>query len=520
MALPKRASHANGQLPCRLLLTLAASSLVYGCAQYHPDWPERPTKTCSASCGGQERAYAIGPRGGLTYRQQLQGGRIAVLLFDDDADGETDETVSLVSERADCPHFLVILDGVPFDVVRAMHDEGHFRLFPPPSRVVSVFPAMTDLALSRTFHAKRCVAIEALYFDREKNRMSDGNAVYLSGENAPWIPFVDYSAPQRVAVGTYLNPPSVFSQELRAMVRLFGATKADTAAAYSVGTAGLGTRGGEPAIRRYLLDIERLCERITYDRRGRVRFTITADHGQTLQRCQLANFEKSLRGAGFRCTKSLRGPNDVVIVAYGLITCAAFHTDRPEAVADVLVDHAAVDFVTYRQADSVVVRKRGQQAMIQRGSGGYRYQTIEGDPLELSPIVAGLRAAGFLNDQDEIAARPLLEATATHRYPDALHRLWTCFDGLVRKQADVIASLKPEACHGSKFFHAFVGPVASTHGGLDYMGSVTFLLSNASPLAAPPVLRSEDVLEAIGWPAEGRALAPNAEISTAEQEAP
>lgn len=442
------------------------------------------------------------------------------MLFDDDADGETDETVSLVSERADCPHFLVILDGVPFDVVRAMHDEGHFRLFPPPSRVVSVFPAMTDLALSRTFHAKRCVAIEALYFDREKNRMSDGNAVYLSGENAPWIPFVDYSAPQRVAVGTYLNPPSVFSQELRAMVRLFGATKADTAAAYSVGTAGLGTRGGEPAIRRYLLDIERLCERITYDRRGRVRFTITADHGQTLQRCQLANFEKSLRGAGFRCTKSLRGPNDVVIVAYGLITCAAFHTDRPEAVADVLVDHAAVDFVTYRQADSVVVRKRGQQAMIQRGSGGYRYQTIEGDPLELSPIVAGLRAAGFLNDQDEIAARPLLEATATHRYPDALHRLWTCFDGLVRKQADVIASLKPEACHGSKFFHAFVGPVASTHGGLDYMGSVTFLLSNASPLAAPPVLRSEDVLEAIGWPAEGRALAPNAEISTAEQEAP
>ena len=469
-----------------------------GCASYHPDWPAIATEVDPD--GGGVRAYAPGGSREITYRQELEAGRIKTLLFDDDADGKPDQAVDLLDGHPERPHFVVILDGVPFDVVQAMYDEGHFRLFPPPSRVVSVFPAMTDVALSKVFHTKPCVAAEALYFDREKNGMSDGNAVYFSGENAPWIPFVDYCAPQRVAVGAYLNPPSVFSQELRSMVRLFASTQAAKAAAYSVGTAGLGTRGGEQAIRAYLLDVERLCERITYDRRGKVRFSILADHGQTLERCSLANFEQALEKGGFRCTKRLESPNDVVIVAYGLITCAVLHTDQPEAVADVLVDHPAVDLICYKKADSVVVRKGDQQATIRKGDGGYRYQAVAGDPLELDPIIAELRGLGAVNEQGEIADRPFFHATATHHYPDPLHRIWTCFDGLVTRQGDVMLSLKPDACHGRKFFHAFVGPVASTHGGLDYLGSVTFLLSNATAAPLPPVMRSEDVLKAIGWP--------------------
>jgi len=482
---------------CLPLIALSAWAC-QGCARYHVDWPSAVTET--KLDGRVERAYALGGGGKITYRQRLEDGRVTDLLFDDDGDGEPEETVDLLAAKPEWPHFMVILDGVPFDVVHAMYEEGRFRLFPPPSRVVSSFPAMTDVALSRVFHTKPCVALEASYFDRDRSRMSDGNAVYLSGENAPWIPFVDYCAPQRVAVGTYLNPPSVFSEELRSMAKLFETSQSIKAAAYSVGSAGLGTRGGETAIRAYLLDVDRLCERITHDRRGKVRFTITADHGQTLQRCQLANFEQVLTRAGFRCTKSLKSPNDVVIVAYGLITCAALYTDQPQAVADVLVDHPAVDLVSYRLGDAVVVGKKDQRATIRKGDGGYRYQPTAGDPLELEPTIAELRTLGAVNEPGDIADRPLMHATVTHRYPDAMHRLWTCFNGLVTKPADVIVSLKPDACHGSKFFHAFVGPVASTHGGLDYLGSTTFLLSNASQAPLPPVMRSEDVLEAIGWP--------------------
>jgi hypothetical protein len=315
---------------------------------------------------------------------------------------------------------------------------------------------------------------------------------------------VDYHAPQNVAVDTYLHPWSVFSAELRQMWRLFGETSAPLAVAYSVGTAGIGTRQGEQGIRAYLADVDKLCERVTYDRRGKVHFSILADHGQSLQPCQRVSFRKVLTEAGFRVTKSLEKPNDVVVVSYGLITCALFHTDQPRAVASTLVEHPAVDLVMFRDGDGVAVQKRGptagtaSTAIIQQQPGGFVYDTADGDPLGLGTIIDRLRAAGHVASDGTIADGPLLRATAGHEYPDPLHRVWSCFNGLVVKPADVIASLKPDACHGSKFFHFFVAPVASTHGSLRRRGSVTFLLTNALPIPLPDVLRVEDVLSRLG----------------------
>ncbi|MBN2560831.1 MAG: hypothetical protein JXQ75_07870 [Phycisphaerae bacterium] len=456
------------------------------------------------------RVYLLGDAPQPNYQQHLEDGRITTLSFDDDADGRPDETVELSGSHADRPHFIIVLDGVPFDVVKAMYDEGHFRLFDPPARLVSVFPAMTDVALSRVFHTKPCIAVEALYFDRERNALSNGNDVYMSGKNTPWTAAVDYHAPQSVAVNTYLNPWSVFSAELREMHRLFSrstgltragsVTEAPLAVAYSVGAAGIGTRQGEKGIRAYLTEVEKLCERVTYDRRGKVRFSILADHGQSLRQCQRVSFEETLTNAGFRIGKSIKDPNDVVIISYGLVTCAQFHTDRPRAVAAALVRHPGVDLAMFREGNHVVVQNAAAIATIRKRPGGFVYDTSDGDPLALAPILERLRAEGHITEDGAIADRPLLMATADHTYPDPLHRIWTCFDDLVEKPADLIVSLKPDACYGSKFFHFFVAPVASTHGGLDYLSSVTFLLTNATPGPPPSVLRSEDVLEALQVP--------------------
>ncbi len=458
-------------------------------------WPDGPVASEASADGTTTKAFAVGGSTRPNYYQRLDKGRVRELSFDDDADGTVDERVELAPDAADVPHDVIILDGVPFDLVRAMCDEGHFQLFGPPVRVVSVFPAMTDMALSRIVRSKRCVAAEALYFDREHNALSNGNQVYMSGQNAPWRSRVQYCAPQRVAINTYLFPASVWATELRGMHALFDRTRTGVAIGYSVGTAGLGTRGGEAAIRRYLIEVEKLCERITYDRRGHVRFTILADHGHSLQQCERVSFRRTLTDAGFRVTHTLRDPNDVVPINYGLVTCALFHTNRAAEVAAALVKHSAVDLATYADHDAVVVRNADGQAMIRRRPGGFVYDASGGDPLALAPIVAQLRAAGHVDDHGTIEDRPLFDATVTHRYPDPLHRLWDCFHGLVDKPADVIASLRPEACHGSRFFHFFVAPVASTHGGLDYAGSVTFLLTNASPRPLPPAIRVDDVFD-------------------------
>ena len=49
--------------------------------------------------------------------QRLRAGRIVTLEFDDDADGITDESVDLTRPIGDFPHFVIVLDGVPFEVV-------------------------------------------------------------------------------------------------------------------------------------------------------------------------------------------------------------------------------------------------------------------------------------------------------------------------------------------------------------------------------------------------------------------
>jgi hypothetical protein len=562
------------QFTSRAVFALAGAGLLSGCA-FHPDWPDGPIETEQAGEAMSRRAFRLDGAKAANYWQRLNDGRVVELAFDTNADGQPDEVVDLRGEHADWPQFIIVLDGVPFDVVEAMYREGHFRLFAPPTRVVSVFPAMTDVALSRIFHTPPCVAVEAQYFDRDKNAVSNANDVYLSGENAPWTKAVDYSAPQDIAVKAYLDPWAAFSAELRAMDQLFRAVapaisrcrhgliaratrgprhpKQARAVAYSVGTAGIGTRQGEAGIRRHLAEVEKLCERITYERRGRVRFSIMADHGHGLRACRRITLDgvledtsrpdvhrdKGAEDAAFHVAKSIRQPSDVVIVSYGLVTCAELYTDRPGEVAAALVRHPDVDLAVFREGDRVVVQNATARAAIRRGPGGYVYEglnnagaripsrtclphgrgselgqplpdgrgsesgqplphgrgsDLSGDPLELGPIIERLRAEGQVGEDGVIADRPLLEATATHKYPDALQRLWSCFDGEVRRPADVIVSLKPDACHGSAFFHFFVAPVASTHGSLEYLSSTTFLLTNATTEPLPAVLRPEDVM--------------------------
>lgn len=498
--------HANTMLPTmkpinRVLRTPLVSAVaallpvVCGCG-YQIDWPDAPARV-ERSADGETRCYAVGRKGKIDYRQHLVDGRVTRLEFGDSTSGAPEDTVDYTARHDDWPHFLIILDGVPFDTAERLYADGHFRLFEPPRRVVSVYPAMTDLALSKLFGTPPCVAYESRFFDRKRNTMAGGNTDYLEGKNAPWIADVDYAAPQNVAVGTYLNPRPVFDRELREMYRLFRTHNGPFASAYSVGSAGLGTRGGEAAIREYLIQIDRLCERITYERRGKVRFSVTADHGHGLQRCRRVSLKDPLRRAGFNPSDTIKGPKDVVQPEYGLVTFAQFFTESPMEVAAVLDSQSAVDVVSFVVNDGVVVLKKGQRAEIRRGEHGFIYRPVSGDPLGIVPLIETMREAGLVTDNGEINDGQFLRLSADMTYPDALRRLWDCHHQLVQQPADVVVSLKPGFCVGSKFFEFFVGPVASTHGALDKLSSVTFLLTNRATSATAQVLRVGDVVRAI-----------------------
>ena len=293
----------------------------------------------------------------------------------------------------------------------------------------------------------------------------------------------------------YLDPQSVFNHELNGMMRAFRAVDAGEACAYSVGTAGLATRGGRPGIAEYLGTIDRLCEQIVCERHGRVKITLTADHGHNLVENRRISFGKVLEAGGYRRAKSLRGSQDVVGISYGLVTYAAFFTKDPAGVANCLLRHEDVEFACYPSGNGIAVCDRTGRARITKGKSGLAYDSSEGDPLKLAAIVEGLRGDGKVSAAGEIDAAAMFQATLDHHYPDPLVRIWDAFHGLVKNPPDLVVNLRDGACYGSRFFHAMIGQVRSTHGSLSRMNSTTFVLTMLGEL--PPAMRSEDVLPAL-----------------------
>ena len=423
-------------------------------------------------------------------------GRVVALAYADASSAQPGARIDLDAVHvADGPHFIIALDGVPFEVVDELWRAGHFRLFRPPTRVICCYPSMTDPALAEVFGAGRCLGYQALYYDRRTGRLSDGNGVYLAGRNSPWLARMSYRCSLWWDTKVYLDPAGVFRHELAGMQRTFRAVQQGEASAYSVGSAGLGTRDGRAGIEKYLRAVDRLCEQIVHERCGRVKITLLADHGHNLVENRCVSFDDLLRKAGYRVTDRLRAPRDVVPIHYGLVTYADFYTPDPGGVADCLLGHSDVEFACYPDGDAIVVRDEAGQARIRHGAAGFVYVPDTGDPLRLGPIVEALRQAGRVSPEGEIDERALFDATVEHEYSDPLARIWGAFYEQVENPPDLIVNLRDGACHGSGFFYKMIGRVGSTHGGLNRMNSTTFVMTMVGEL--PAALRSRDVLPAV-----------------------
>lgn len=408
-----------------------------------------------------------------------------------------EETVKLNEIHGqDVPHFIIALDGVPYTLVQELYDQGRFRLFYRPSRVVSSFPGMTDVAFQRIFGGHQPIAYQANHFDRQNNRLISGDDLYLSGQAANWSKILDYRVSFKLDTVAYINPQLVFDHELRGMMEVFRRDDNDpTKIVYSVATAGLGTRDGREGILRYLRIIDQFCEQIVYEKRGRVKITLLADHGHNMSGRGRVSFEQLLEDEGYRLNTRLDKPKDVVAIQYGLVTYASFHTNDPAGVARVILQDPATSIACYRQGESVIVKNIAGSATIRKGSGGYSYDTTDGDPLALQAIIAQLSKEGHVSANGIIDDRALFHATINHIYPDPLRRIYLAFNGLVQKPADLIVTLKDGWVHGSKFFQVMIGGATSTHGGLNQINSMTFAMTMWDKL--PKDMRLEEVMPAV-----------------------
>jgi len=454
-----------------------------GCATF----PKKP----DPSSNGLTRCWMTTRSGQYDYFQYLDaGGKITALGYDDNRDGVPETRIDFIAmgQNTQSPHYFILLDGIPYSLVERMYREGHFRLFYSPAKLVSCFPSMTDLAYSEMLCPGQPCGWEASYYNRSTNCLSDGNKVYLTAGNAPWEKCLEYRVSMILDPVGYISPGLIFNQDMSGMERTMERKKSGTVQMYSIGTATVGTRKGEEGFIDCLKRVDELCEKIVHDRRGRCRITILADHGHNLTPATFFDIADVLKNNGFNVTNKVKDSDDVVCIQFGLVTYNAMYTQDPEKVATVLLDQEPVELAVYpiypKEGMKIVVRDKQGMAMVDCEKGKYRYEMKNGDPLKLAPTLKSLKEQGKIDQAGFIDADALFMATIDNEYPDPLHRIWRGFNGLARNPPDLAVTIKDSWFCGNPSFARSI-KVASTHGSLNKMNSVTFIMSTTKPVAVP-----------------------------------
>jgi hypothetical protein len=220
-----------------------------------------------------------------------------------------------------------------------------------------------------------------------------------------------------------------------------------------------------------------------------------SDHGHNNERGVRISIRHALTDLGYRVTQRLVEPSDVVVPTFGMVTFAAVHTTFPQRVAGDLVGVEGVDLTCYLDgSDRVVVVSSTGRARISKSPAGYRYEAEFGDPLRLGAILNKLAAQNQVDADGFVGDRVLFEATADHRYPDGVHRLWRAFHGVTEHTPDVLVSITDGWYAGSGFMSRMLD-LAAAHGNLETLSSNAFVMTTAGRL--PPVLRMEDLRGAL-----------------------
>ena len=119
---------------------------------------------------------------------------------------------------------LLCLDGVSHKLIEAARHRGLFDAFGPPTRLLSPFPTMTNVALSAMFDATPPAGYESLYFDRSAGELRGGIRKYLGRRTPDKIPSsymddLDYQEPLPFEFLIYVAPEKIWRADMQKFPR-------------------------------------------------------------------------------------------------------------------------------------------------------------------------------------------------------------------------------------------------------------------------------------------------------------
>ena len=391
---------------------------------------------------------------------------------------------------------LLCLDGVPFDLVTEAKGRGLFDSFRAPSRLLSPFPTMTNVALAQMFRATPPPGYESLYFDRDERRLSGGVRKYIGRRTPDKVPSsymdeLDYQEPLAFEFLIYVATETVWQADMRRFrERFLAAPPSRDFFGFLKATDGLLHKCGPERLYVALRSLDRILRGIQETCGSETEIVLFSDHGMNLQENRRVNLQTHLRRSGFDVAGDLRGKGvrpRVAAPAFGLCSFASIYCSEKTDAAELtgtLASLEGVDFSARRdeEGDGVIVEgTRGRARILKRedaaGGVSYSYERLSGDPLELGAVARRLDEEGALDGHGYAADGAWLAHTAGHVYPDAPANIYGSLRApRVRHTADVLVSLRDGYYYGASAFSQMIR-LRATHGNALRQSSTAFLMS-------------------------------------------
>lgn len=411
------------------------------------------------------------------------------------------------SETTRPRRLLLCLDGVPHELIQAAQERGLFEAFNQPTRLLSPFPTMTNVALSTMLGASPPPGYESLYFDRTTHQLQGGIRKYLGRRTPDKIPSsymddLDYQEPLMFEFLIYVAADTVWRSDMQRFREGFlSAPQNRDYFAFLKATDGLLHSQGPQRLAIALESLDSILKEIRTVCGDETEIVLFSDHGMNLQENKRTNIVTNLQKHGFEVRSSLndRARRSVCVPAFGLCSYAAAYCSSEElvpSVADALIEEPGVDFVVHRDGAAVILSgERGSARIERREPNGkwYRYTPVAGDPLKLNSIAKTISLAGHFDSDGFAPDSVWFSTTKSHEYPDALNNIYSSlFQPRVKHTADILISLLDGYYYGWSPFGRFV-TLAATHGNALRSSTNAFLMSTHRKL--PAFVRADDARE-------------------------
>jgi Type I phosphodiesterase / nucleotide pyrophosphatase len=385
-------------------------------------------------------------------------------------------------------------------------NEGYF----PVSRMISTFPSTSDVAWTEIFGDRPLPGYQRTYYSEAVNSQISINGVTTTMEHEHQMNWQVQDGFLRTM--GYVFPSHMYAYEVGEMVKHFRAAD-NKGNYYAYIRASDDAQHMGRDIFGMLCELDRQLQDLRGDYRretGRdLEIVILSDHGNNhAGRGKRVEIRSYLEKEGYRISKSLKKPNDVVLPTCGIESWVEVHNlpGETEKLAQLLTHLEGVDVVTARMPGGtnrfLVMNTKGERAVIEwrPERNTFRYTAEKGDPIDYLPVVAALSKKNLLDGDGFAAADDWMAETLTHRYPMAPERISRGLSHVALNPATILLSLENGYVHDAWLVDSGsrLVKMGGTHGALDDLNSDGILLSNFLPTRDTATDRVADLFD--GFP--------------------